>query len=245
MKKFYDLHLPVPLDNLELTEKMIRKVPALGYAGVGIPLPSNASNETIAKLRQLCTDVGIDFVSRTNLSPNTSNELLVQLRRCRRRFEIISVVCWHKPVARQAAKDRRVDLISFPRLDFQKRFFDSAEAELAANSLAVLEISMFPLLLAPSFERVRLLSHLRREVAIARKFSVPVVISSGAKHEFFMRKPRDFAALAFLFDMPLDTAVKALSENPLTMVMRNRLKLCSNYVAPGLRVVRRGRDCGE
>ena len=60
-----------------------------------------------------------------------------------------------------------------------------------------------------------------------------------------MRKPRDFVALAFLFDMPLDTAVKALLENPLTMVLRNRLKLCSNYVAPGLRVVRRGRDCGE
>jgi RNase P/RNase MRP subunit p30 len=245
MKKFYDLHLQVPLDNLELAEKMIREAAALGYDGVGIPLPLSVSNETIAKFRQFCTDVGIDIVTRTNLSPNTSNELLAQLRRCRRRFEIISVACWHKSVARQAAKDRRVDLISFPRLNFQERFFDSAEAELAANSLAGLEVSMFPLLLAPSFERVRLLSYLRREVAIARKSSVPVVISSGAKHELFMRKPRDFAALAFLFDMPLDAAVKALSENPLTMVTRNKLKLCSNYVAPGLRVVRRGKDCGE
>lgn len=245
MKKFCDLHLPVPLGSFELTEKMIRKAAALGYAGVGIPFPLNVSSETVSKLRQLCTDVGIDLITRVDLAPKNSDELLSQLRRHRRRFEIISVACWHKPVARQAAKDRRVDLISFPSLDFRERFFDSAEAELAANALAVLEIDMFPLLSTTSFERIRLLSYLRREVAIVRKFSMPVVISSDATDEFFMRRPRDFAAFAYLFDMQLDTALKTLSENPLAIVTRNRMKLQSTYVAPGLRVVRRGKDCGE
>ncbi len=244
MKKFYYFHLPVPLSNFELAEKMIRKAAALGYAGVGIPFPFNVPSETVSKLRQLCTDVGIDLITRVNLAPKSSNELLFQLRRHRRRFEIISVACWHKPVARQAAKDRRVDLITFPSLDFKGRFFDSAEAD-ATNALALLEIDMFRLLSATSFERIRLLSYLRREVAIARKFSVPVVISSNATDEFFVRRPRDFAAFAYLFDMQLDAALKTLSENPLAIVTRNRMKLQPNYVAPGLRVVRRGKDCGE
>jgi RNase P/RNase MRP subunit p30 len=245
MKKFYDLHLPVPLSDFGLAEKMIRKAAALGYAGVGIPFPFNVPSETVSKLRQLCTDVGIDLITRVNLAPKSSNELLFQLRRHRRRFEIISVACWHKPVARQAAKDRRVDLITFPSLDFKERFFDSAEAELAANALALLEIDMFRLLSATSFERIRLLSYLRREVAIARKFSVPVVTSSNATDEFFIRRPRDFAAFAYLFDMQLDAALETLSDNPLAIVTRNRMKLQPNYVAPGLRVVRRGKDCGE
>lgn len=245
MKKFYDLHLPVPLGNLESAEKMVRRAKAFGYAGLGIPFSFSVSSETVFKLRQLCKDTGIDFVARVDLAPESANELLLQLRRYRRKFEIISVACWHKPVARQAAKDRRVDLISFPSLDFKRRFFDSAEAELAANALAALEVDLSPLLSATSYKRIRLLSYLRREITIAKKFSVPVIISSSATNEFSMRRPRDFAALACLFDMPIEAALKALSENPLTIVTRNRIKLRSDYVAPGLRVVRRGKDCEE
>jgi RNase P/RNase MRP subunit p30 len=245
MKKFYDFHLSVPLDNFELTEKMVRRAKALGYSGVGISFSSSVLSETVSQLRQLCKDVGIDFVTRVDLEPRSPKELLLQLRRYRRTYEVISVACWHKPVARQAAKDRRVDLISFASLDFKRRFFDSAEAELSANALAALEIDMSSLLLATSYKRIRLLSYLRREIALARKFSVPVVISSGATREFYMRGPRDLAALACLFDVPSDVALKYLSENPFTIITRNRIKLCSSHVAPGLRVIRRGKDCAE
>jgi len=245
MKKFYDFHLSVPLDNFEITERMVKRAKALGYAGVGISFSPSVLSETISSIRQLCKGIGVDLVTRVDLEPKTPKELLLGLRRHRRKFEIISVACWQKPVARQAAKDRRVDLISFASLDFRRRFFDSAEAKLSANALAALEIDMSQLLLSTSYKRIRLLSYLRQELALARKFSVPVVLSSGAAGEFFMRGPRDLAALAHLFDVPSDIALKYLSENPFTIVTRNRIKLCSSYVAPGLRVMRRSRDCAE
>jgi RNase P/RNase MRP subunit p30 len=243
MKKFYDLHLQLPLSDFELVERMIKKASWLGYSGVGVPLPYNVSDVTVSKLRQLCTDSGIDLVTRIDLVPKSVNELLSQLRRHRRRFEVISVSCLYKTVARQAAKDRRVDLISFPALDFRDRYFDNAEAELAASALASLEIDISTLLSASSFERIHLLAHQRRETTIARKFLVPVVISSGAKDEISMRKPQDFAALAYLFDVPSAVALKSVSENPLSIVTRNRVKLLSSFVAPGIRVVKRGKDC--
>jgi len=245
MKKFCDLNLRVSLRDSVLAEKMIKKASTLGYSYVGIPLPANVQSEIVSKLRQLCADVGIDFITRVNLVPKKPGELLSQLRGFRRKFELVSVACLSKPVARQAAKDRRVDLISFPSLDFRKRFFDVAEAELASNALASFEIEMCPLLSSAGFERIRLLSNLRKEVAIAEKFSIPVIISSGATNKFFMRTPRDFAAFSCLFDISPSSALSALSENPLVIVKRNRAKLSSDYVAPGIRVVRRGKDCGE
>jgi len=245
MKKFLDLHLRVPLDDFDLAERMIKKASTLGYSGVGIPLPTYASDETVSKLRQLCDAVGVDFVTRADLFPKSINELLSQLRRFRRKFEIISVACLSKAVARQAAKDRRVDVVSFPATDFKKRFFDVAEAELAASALASFEVDLFPFLSASSFERVRLLSCLRREVALAEKFQVPVIVSSGATGEFLMRMPRDLAAVCFLFDMPLPRALDALSSYPWTIIKRNRAKLSQKFVAPGIRVVRRGKDCEE
>jgi RNase P/RNase MRP subunit p30 len=80
-------------------------------------------------------------------------------------------------------------------------------------------------------------------VRIARAFEVPVVLSSGASEEWMMRKPREMAALSSLFDVSTEEALKAVSNCPIEMVERNRRKLDSRFVAPGIRVVRRGKNC--
>jgi hypothetical protein len=48
--------------------------------------------------------------------------------------------------------------------------------------------------------------------------------------------------LTTLFDLPMSSALRALSENPWVTVERNREKLSSDYVAPGIRVVGRRTD---
>jgi RNase P/RNase MRP subunit p30 len=58
-----------------------------------------------------------------------------------------------------------------------------------------------------------------------------------------MRKPREIVALASLFDLEETAAIEAVSKNPLAIVKRNKEKLDSRFVAPGIRVIRRGKDC--
>jgi len=242
MKRFADLHLRVPLKDPSKAESMIRKASELGYSLVGIPLSPHATREQISQLRQICSDAKVDFATRVNFSPRTPNELLQSLRRFRRKFEIVSVRCHTKDVARQAAKDRRVDLLQFSVTSLRIRFFDEAEAELASQALSSLEIELAPILQLTSFSRVRLLSRLRREVATAERFKVPITISSGATDELFMRGPSDYAALTTLFDLPIFSALDALSKTPFVTVERNRKKLSPDYVAPGIHVV--GRKTG-
>jgi RNase P/RNase MRP subunit p30 len=242
-RKYADLHLCPDLGNDEQVTRMIRKASELGYRLIAIPLPQNFPEEKIRKLQNTCKENKIDFASRVDLKPRTSSELIRSLRRLRRRFEIITVTCESKQVARQAAKDRRVDLLNFPGSNRRKRFFDKAEAELASNALGSLEIDIKPLLTLEGPARIRLLSSLRREVAIAEDFQVPIVISSGASNELLMRKPREIAALTSLFDLDKSSAIKAVSKNPLAIVNRNREKLSPNFVAPGIRLIRRGKDC--
>ena len=71
-----------------------------------------------------------------------------------------------------------------------------------------------PLLILEGPPRVRLLMSLRREVAIAREFHVPIVVSSGVGEERFMRFPRDMASLAFMFGLDEAQALDAVSTNP-------------------------------
>jgi RNase P/RNase MRP subunit p30 len=185
----------------------------------------------------------VELVSRVDLKPHTPDELLRDLRKLRRKFEVVAVVCQAKTVARQAAKDRRVDLLNFPQPDYRRVFFDWATAELASNSLASLEMDVKHLLMLEGTPRIRLLSILQREVQIARDSHVPIVVSSGVSEELLMRKPSELASLASLINMYGIFAVDAVSKNPVTIIKRNREKLSWRFVAPGIRVVRRGKDC--
>lgn len=245
MKRFADLHLQPSLDKGEQVEKIVSKASDLGFGLVGVSLSPKVKHETMRFLWGTCRSYGVDVATRIDLTPKSSSELLKRLRQFRREFELLSVNCFSKSVARQAAKDHRVDLLAFPSSDPRERFFDYAEARLASQGVAALEIDGGLFLRSAGFFRVRLLSCLRREVAIAEKLGVPVVISSGAVDFFQLRGPHDFASLATLFGMDSVSALNAVSVAPLAIVERNRGKLDSSYVARGIRVVRRGRNCGS
>jgi RNase P/RNase MRP subunit p30 len=143
---FADLHLRVNVKDAAGTSRVMEKAARLGYGLVGVPLAAEVRADVVARLRAVCGEFGLDFASRVDLRPRSAGELLRLLRRVRRRFEVVCVCCESKAVARQAAKDRRVDLLSFPLLDFRRRFFDRAEAELACGGLAGLEVDVKPLL---------------------------------------------------------------------------------------------------
>jgi ribonuclease P/MRP protein subunit RPP1 len=238
MRKFVDLHLCVPIDNVKQVERLVNLSAELGYRIVGIPLSPDISQERLRQITEICDNEKVEFVTRVDLMPKSSGELLNSLGRLRRKFEIVSVACTSKNVARQAAKDRRVDLLS-PCLTFPcKRFFDYAEAELASKKSVAFEIDMSLILSLTGFPKIWLLSSLRKEVAVARKFDIPITISSGASDENFLRKPQDYAALATLFDLPAPLALHAISDYPLSIVERNKGKLSPHYVAPGVHIVR-------
>jgi ribonuclease P/MRP protein subunit RPP1 len=238
---FCDLHLRVNPKDTQTARQLMSKAARFGYCMVSVPFTSKLSEPDLQNMCAIGKEVGVDFVSRADYHPASEADLKHFLRKFRRRFEIICISCDNKEVARQAAKDRRVDLLNFGSLDFRKRFFDRAEAELACGCLAALEVDVKPLLVLEGPPRVRLLTSLRREIALAQEFHVPVVLSSGGGEERFLRYPRDLASLAYLFGMNETQALDAVSTAPVSIVRRNREKLGSHFVAPGITLVREGK----
>lgn len=242
IRTFADLHLRVNPKDQQTAQRLITKAARFGYKYVSVPFNSGPQQTEVDALKTICSNIGLDFVLRADFKPRSQEDLMRFLRKFRRQFEIICIACDSKEIARQAAKDRRVDLLSFPSLDYHKRFFDRAEAELASCSLAALEVDVKSLLVMEGPARVRLLSSLRREVAVALEFHVPVVVSSGVSEESLLRMPRDFASLAYLFGLDEEQALDAVSTNPVEIVLRNREKLSSRFVAPGIRVIKEGKS---
>jgi ribonuclease P/MRP protein subunit RPP1 len=240
-RTFADLHLRINPKDRQVAQQLINKAAQLGYRSISVPFTAGLQETDVAALKAACAQVGLDFVLRADFKPRTQEDLMRFLRKFRRQFEVVCVMCDDKEIARQAAKDRRVDLLNFPSLDYHKRFFDRAEAELASCSLAALEVDVKPLLVMEGPPRVRLLSCLRREVAVALEFHVPVVVSSGVGEDKLLRMPRDLASLAYLFGLDDSQALDAVSTNPAGIVMRNREKLSSRFIAPGISLIKEGK----
>lgn len=244
MRRTYaDLHLCADTNDVSQFTRLVNKASALGYGLVATPFPTRTNEQQVKLIREICKEVGLDFATRVDLVPRTAEELLKELRKVRRGFELVAVMCYSKAVARQAAKDRRVDLLNFPQPDFRKTFFDAAEAELASNCMASLEVDLKPLLVLEKTPRIRLLSMLKREVETAIDFHVPIVASSGVSEELLMRKPLELACLGSLAGLCDSAGIDAVSKNSAALVTRNREKLDWRFVAPGIRVIRRGKDC--
>jgi RNase P/RNase MRP subunit p30 len=211
---------------------MLEHASRLGFRKVGVA-PSESSE--IGGVGEL----GIDVVTRVDLRPGSGRELLRLLGGLRWRYEVVAVECLGKDVARQAAKDHRVDILNFsPSLNNRMRvWFDRQEASLASEAGCALEINISDILRAGPYQCARLLSILRVEIENARRREVPVIVSSGADSPSLMRSPREIVALLDLLDVEEGEGKDMISRNPLMIVERNRMKMAPGYVAPGIRVV--------
>ena len=58
-----------------------------------------------------------------------------------------------------------------------------------------------------------------------------------------LRKPLEVAALAGLLDLSVDSVLNAVSTTPVSIVRKNREKLDSRFIAPGITVLKEGNDC--
>ena len=221
MRKYADLHI-----RSEAPEEMLEKAGMLGFSMVGV------CGE------QVSGDNSVDVVSRVNIDPRNLNDLSNQLKKLRRRYVILSVECRSVKIARQAAKDHRVDILRFP-LDRERRrkvWFDRHEANMASDSNAVYEICLSDILgRSPGFLS-GMLTTWRRELENAFKQDIPVIVSSGAESVHELRGPLALASLLELVDVNEEQALDMVSATPQNIVERNRSKLDPGFVIPGVRV---------
>jgi ribonuclease P/MRP protein subunit RPP1 len=227
MRKFFDLNIR-PLKE-ELRRSMLELAADLGYKGVGLTTEKPPESGDIYP--------ELDVVSRVTLRPSNINDLTKSLRIIRRKYVIIAVECHSKNVARQAAKDNRVDILNFPvSISARRRVrFDRQEASLAGGANCAYEVNVSDLLGVGPLILSRLLSIFREEVENATRYDVPVIVSSGADEPLMMREPRSLAAVLSFLGLDEGASLDAVSTTPGGMAEGNRDKLGPGFVLPGVR----------
>jgi ribonuclease P/MRP protein subunit RPP1 len=228
MREFIDLRVRKPPEPTEF-ERMILTTKEMGYRHLGVVSNSdNMSGEN---------PLGMDVINRVELFPTSPGELLSSLSRIKKRFGIVAVSCSTKAVARQAAKDHRVDVLMFQGDLSERKIIglDEQEATLAARTGCSFEISAIELICASSARITKLLTLLKKEIAIARRHDIPIIMSSGATTALELREPRALSAILDLLDIGEESAFDMISTNPLSIVDRSRRELKPSLNGAGRR----------
>jgi ribonuclease P/MRP protein subunit RPP1 len=228
MKKFIDLHLR-PVSKLE-KDSMIILAQKLGFSSIAL---------STFKTPSLKNQNLIEIISRVDLCPKNQRDLISSLKKVRRHYEIVCVECYTKSVARQAARDNRVDILNFP-ISLSSRLkvgFDRQEASLASRSNCTYEINISDIITQTSFTLSKFISLLRSEVDHAWRNDVPILVSSGAKTLWQLRDPRALTAFMSLIDTEIPN-MELISQTPIKLIETNREKLGPDFLFPGMKVAK-------
>ena len=213
MRKYIDLHLrPSTPDKVK---EMLTLASELGFRQV-------ASTTQVTGV-----DSRITSATRLDLEAKRSRDLLEALNKSRRRYDIIAVKCLTKEVARQAAKDDRVDILKFPDDPILRRHnrLDHHEAELIEGTEHAYEIDACDLITNSPMHLAKVINQIKRDLVVAVKHDIPIILSSGASTPLSIREPRALTALASLLDIEEDNAADMISTIPEAILMKNHLKL--------------------
>ena len=235
MRRYADLHIHHSLFDKDLPER-IELIKKSGVDYVGVALQRAESTSLTRECYQALKQSGLDPISRVDLHPKNKNELLSLLRRFRQRFEIIAVKCLNNDVALTAARDRRVDIIFF-NLDNPRIRFNTAIAHLCNCSL---EVNMKNIVQRPSYHGV--LGRVGGEVQTALEHKIPLIISSGASEIFEIKPPQQMASLGQIFGASKEGSLKMVSDNPITVIERNRRKHEGSQIFEGVEIIRRSKQ---
>ena len=218
---FYDLHVRVKESGgegtiSEMTEMALR----LGLAGIGVVLPAEGN---FSQLKE--NKASVEIVSVALVEAKNAEEMNRLVRKARDKAEIIAVAGGVYDINRAACENTLVDILFHPERGRIDSGLDHICAKAAHDNDVAIEINFHEVLESFKKRRTRLLSNMRKNVMLCRKFAVKMVTTSGAVSKWDMRFGRDITALAHLLGMELGASIDTASTIPEQMVKINREKL--------------------
>lgn len=230
MVEFLDLHILPKVDDESSCTWTAKLLALSGYKAVGLTVPTGLLRGRLDVLRDCFQDSGVEVFLRVDLTCSKREELLKLLRRFRSTFDIVGVKCTNHSLALVAARDRRVDLIFFDSAT-RNLWFDDAIANV---SNATLELNLSVL-----FEMANhlILTRLMKDVRVARRHNVDVVLSSGATSPLLVRAPIQLAAVAEILGLSKQEAINGVSTIPSRILERNVERRSRYYVEEGVKTI--------
>jgi len=224
--KYYDLHI-----DSEKLEEIIEMAKLLGFSGIFVNVQNIEERRLNENLKQFLSpekNNEIELIRGVIIKAKNKEELKAQIEKYRRKVEIIAVYGGDYEINRLACEDNRVDILYHPELGRNDSGLDHICIKSAAENNVAIEINFNEIL--KSKNRAKILSFMRKNIKLCKKYEAKIIITSGATEKWEMRAPRELASIGYVLGLDLKDAIDAVSINPETKINENREKLKGNII---------------
>ncbi|MBI3190531.1 hypothetical protein HYZ41_02400 [archaeon] len=216
---FYDLHVHTNIsigeNTLEETAEMAKR---LGLGGIGVV-------QYYPNYSELPLVNGIDVVKCTMIKANNVNELSDMISKARNRCEVLMVHGGDYDINRAACENSMVDVLCHPELGRKDSGFDHICAKAANENNVAVEVNFREIMESYKKNRIYILSAIKKNVTLYKKYDVNIVTASGAVTKWGLRSGRELSAITNMMGLDLGHAIDSSSLIPENIVSQNREKL--------------------
>ena len=167
---------------------------------------------------------GLDVVNCLMLKATRPDELNQMLDKARSHAEVLLVHGGNYEVNRAACETSAADVLCHPELGRKDSGLDHICVRAAHDNNVAIEINFREVLESYKRNRIYVLSSLKKNIELCRKYETPIIVSSSAVTKWGLRSGRELAAIAHLLGLELGAAIDAASSIPEQIVKINREK---------------------
>lgn len=217
---FCDLHVHTTLSIGEnAPEDVTEFAKRLGLGAIGIVQYYPGQIVNLTKVE------GVDIITCIMIKPASAVELSDLAAKVRGRAEVLMVHGGNYEVNRAACENPLVDVLCHPELGRRDSGLDHVCVKAAHDNEVAIEINFREILETYKRNRVMVLSSMKKNVKLCKKYEARMVTASGAVTKWGMRSGRELAAVANILGHELGTAIDTVSSVPLDIVAKNREKI--------------------
>jgi ribonuclease P/MRP protein subunit RPP1 len=229
--KFYDFCIHTVPDGDNTALELVALAGHFGYSGITL---ANHSDKLPQTWPELSFPEGFEIFKGIELVEESPSKLHGLIGKFRKSVDILIVHGGSETVNRTALENPGVDILNHPAFD-KSSGLNQVLAKAAAENEVAIGLPLRPLINSRGSRRIRMLSDLRANLDLARKYEVPLVLSSDAMSCFDLRAPMEALALAEICGLEEDEAIDAMSTVPEKIISRKRPR--AGYIREGVEVL--------
>jgi RNase P/RNase MRP subunit p30 len=237
---YFESRLRLNTNNFKEIERKLRFCKLLGIQNVIVELENNREKKQPDLKRRIEEITNINIKYRTTINPKNLESLIKKLKGIGQSSNVIVVESADKKIQIQAAKDSRVDVISFSEQAVLKTIFPGV-ISLTKQNQSFIEFSLASIMVKNKSLQSKNLRNLYRGVQLANNLNANYIISGNFDDLYSIRHPRALISICHtLLGISVLRAKNSFSKNVVSLLNRVQMRKDKNFIETGVKLISRG-----
>ncbi len=236
---YFESRLPVDFKNYSKLLEKLEFVEKLGIKNI-ILEPKNITNLISSEFKnKIRTKTKLNIYFRVNLRTNSLEDFKKRIKKYSKFPEILSIESLNKDVQLQAAKDSRVDIVSYSNPEIIKTLTPGVISLVKQNN-SFLEFSLASIMVLNKTIQSKNFRNLYKFIHLALKNKANCIISGNFDELYDLRHPRALISICnSLLGISLEKAKEIFIKNPILLLARKK-RQNGNHFESEVRLIKGG-----